>query len=92
MSCFEGFKEVFNENLKLLGILITMDRATKINREIKQELKDELGDILFKQTIRDNVDVIKSTFNSTPVVYFNSRANASKDYKKFVEEMQQCLI
>lgn len=55
-------------------------------------LKDELGDILFKQTIRDNVDVIKSTFNSTPVVYFNSRANASKDYKRFVEEMQQCLI
>lgn len=92
MSSIEGVKEEFNENLKLLGILITMDRATKINREIKQELKDELGDILFKQTIRDNVDVIKSTFNSTPVVYFNSRANASKDYKKFVEEMQQCLI
>ena len=92
MSSIEGVKEEFNENLKLLGILITMDRATKINREIKQELKGELGDILFKQTIRDNVDVIKSTFNSTPVVYFNSRANASKDYKKFVEEMQQCLI
>lgn len=92
MSSIEGVKEEFNESLKLLGILITMDRATKINREIKQELKDELGDILFKQTIRDNVDVIKSTFNSTPVVYFNSRANASKDYKRFVEEMQQCLI
>ncbi|GEP65764.1 cobyric acid synthase CobQ [Clostridium beijerinckii] len=92
MGSIQGINEEFNDKLKLLGILITMDRATTINREIKQELKDELGNILFKQTIRDNVDVIKSTFNSTPVVYFNSRANASKDYKSFVEEMQQCLI
>lgn len=92
MSSIQGVKEEFNDKLKLLGILITMDRATTINREIKQELKEELGDMLFKQTIRDNVDVIKSTFNSTPVVYFNSRANSSKDYKSFVEEMQQCLI
>lgn len=92
MSSIQGVKEEFNEKLKLLGILITMDRATTINREIKQELRAELGDVLFKQSIRDNVDVIKSTFESTPVVYFNKRANASKDYKSFVEEMQQCLI
>lgn len=92
MSSIQGVQEEFNDKLKMLGILITMDRATTINREIKQELKDELGDMLFKQSIRDNVDVIKSTFNSTPVVYFNKRANASKDYKSFVEEMQQCLI
>ncbi|NOW85951.1 chromosome partitioning protein [Clostridium beijerinckii] len=92
MGSIQGVKEEFNDELKLLGILVTMDRSTTINREIKQELKEELGDMLFKQTIRDNVDVIKSTFNSTPVVYFNIRANASKDYKSFVEEMQQCLI
>lgn len=92
MSSIEGVREEFNSNLNMLGILITMDRATKINKEIKQELKNELGDMLFNQTIRDNVDVIKSTFESTPVVYLNSRANASKDYKKFVEEMKCRLI
>lgn len=92
MSSIQGIQAEFNESLKLLGILITMDRSTKINRDIKHELQEELGDMIFKQTIRDNVDVIKSTFDSTPVVYFNTRANASKDYKSFVEEMQQCLI
>lgn len=92
MSCIQGVQQEFNDNLKLLGILITMDRATKINKEIKQELKDELGDKLFNQTIRDNVDVIKSTFKTTPVIYFNKRANASKDYKSFAEELQKCLI
>ncbi|WP_252229625.1 MULTISPECIES: ParA family protein [unclassified Clostridium] len=91
MSSIEGVREQFNPNLNLLGILITMDKSTKIHKEIKQELKEELGDLIFNQTIRDNVDVIKSTFESTPVVSLNRRANASKDYKKFVEELL-CLI
>lgn len=80
MSSIKEVQEEFNDKLKMLGILITMDRATTINREIKQELRDELGDMVFKQSIRDNVAVIKSTFNSTPVIYF-TKANASMDYK-----------
>lgn len=85
-------RDEFNEKLKLLGVFVTMDRATKINREVKEELREELGELLFKQTIRDNVDVIKSTFESTPVIYFNSRAAASKDYKALVGEIQCRLI
>lgn len=92
MSSIQGVKEEFNDKLKMLGILITMDRATTINREIKEELRKELGNMLFKQSIRDNVAVVKSTFNSTPVIYFNQKSNASKDYKSFVEEMEKCLI
>ncbi|ACD52929.1 sporulation protein [Clostridium botulinum] len=92
MSSIEGVGEQFNHNLNLLGILITMDKSTRIHKEIKQELKEELGDLIFNQTIRDNVDIVKSTFESTPVVYLNSRANASRDYKKFVEELQCRLI
>ncbi|MCS6132633.1 ParA family protein [Clostridium botulinum] len=87
MSSIEGVREQFNPNLNLLGILITMDKSTRIHKEIKQELKEELGDLIFNQTIRDNVDVVKSTFESTPVVYFKANANASRDYKKFVEEL-----
>jgi chromosome partitioning protein len=87
ISSVNSVKEEFNESLNLLGVFITMDRATRINREVKGELKEELGDLMFNQTIRDNVDVVKSTFESIPVVYFNKRSNASKDYKALVEEL-----
>ncbi len=87
ISSVNSVKEEFNENLNLLGVFITMDRSTRINREVKEELKGELGDLMFNQTIRDNIDVVKSTFESTPVVYFNKRSNASKDYKALVEEL-----
>ncbi len=92
LNSIDSVKEEFNEKLELLGVFITMDRSTKINKELKEELKVELGNYLFKQSIRENVDVIKSTFESTPVVYFNKRANASKDYKALVEELKCRLI
>ncbi len=85
-------RDEFNEKLELLGVFITMDRATRINREVKEELREELGELLFKQSIRENVDVIKSTFESTPLIYFNNRAAASKDYKSLVSELLCRLI
>lgn len=88
----DAVREEFNDKLQLLGIFVTMDRATKINREIKEELKEQLGDLLFEQSIRENVDVIKSTFESTPLIYFNNRAAAAKDYKSLVGELQCRLI
>jgi chromosome partitioning protein len=92
LASIEETKEEFNEDLKLLGVFVTMDKRTKINNEIKAELKTELGKKFFNQSIRENVDVTKSTFKDTPVVYFNKNANASKDYKALVEEIKQCLI
>lgn len=92
ISSIEGIREEFNPNLSLLGVFITMDRATTINREIKEELKGLLGEKLFKTSIRENVDIVKSTFNLTPVIYFNKKANATKDYKALVKEIEQCRI
>lgn len=87
INSINSVQEEFNSELNLLGVFVTMDRATKINREVKEELKEELGELLFKQSIRENVDVIKSTFETTPLIYFNNRATAAKDYKALVSEL-----
>lgn len=92
IGSINSVKEEFNKKLNLLGIFVTIDRATKINREIKEELRKDLGDLLFKQSIRENIDVIKSTFEATPLIYFNNKANASKDYRALVEELLCRLI
>ncbi|MBB6622547.1 ParA family protein [Clostridium gasigenes] len=92
LSSIEEAREEFNENLKFLGAFITMDKATNINKEIKSELRDALGTKFFNQTIRDNVEVVKSTFDSIPLAYCNPNANAAKDYKALVREIESCLI
>ena len=87
ISSIEEAKEEFNSRLELLGAFITMDKATKINKEIKKELSDILRDRFFKQTIRENAEVVKSTFESKPLMYFNKNAMAAKNYKALVEEI-----
>lgn len=88
LDSIEETKQEFNEKLKLLGVFVTMDKHTKINKEIKEDLTNALGDKFFKQTIRENVDVIKSTFYNAPVVISRPKANASKDYINLVKELE----
>lgn len=92
ISCIEQVKQDFNPKLKLLGIFITLDERSNINKQIKRDIEQAFGDKFFKQTIRKNVDVVKSTFENIPVSYYNKKANAAKDYKELTREVLACLI
>lgn len=91
MSAIEETREEFNPHLNLLGAFITMDKSTTINRDIKAELDQILGDKFLKQTIRENVAVTKSTFHETPVIYHDPKSNSAKDYIKLTEEIVNVL-
>ncbi len=92
ISCIEQVKAELNPGLKLLGMFITLDDNTKINKEIKNDMKEAFGDKFFNQTIRKNVDVTKSTFEQVPVYYYNKRAIAAIDYAALTKEVIECLI
>ena len=70
LESIDEIKDEFNPSLSFKGCFITMDSATTVNRLIKKELKNLLGDKIFNTTIKQNVKVIESTFEC-PVV-FNS--------------------
>lgn len=87
LESIEDIKDEFNPNLNFKGCFITMDSATTVNRLIKQELKNLLGDKLFNTTIKQNVKVIESTFEECPVVFSNKKARASINYKELCKEV-----
>lgn len=87
LESIEEIKDEFNPNLNFKGCFITMDSATTVNRLIKQELKNLLGDKLFNTTIKQNVKVIESTFEECPVVFSNKKARASINYKELCKEV-----
>ncbi|MEG2609124.1 MAG: ParA family protein [Bacilli bacterium] len=87
MDTIESVKREFNSDLNFMGVLITMDRATRVNKEVKGYLKENLGDMMFKTTIRDNTAVTQSTFEYMPVVIYSNKSNASKDYFEFTKEV-----
>lgn len=87
MDSIEQIKDEFNPNLNFKGCFITMDTATTVNRTIKKELKLALKNKLFDTTIKQNVKVIESTFEESPVVFSNKKARASINYKELTKEL-----
>lgn len=87
LDSIEEIKEEFNPNLNFKGCFITMDSATTVNKVIKQSLKELLGDKMFKSTIKQNVKVVESTFNESPVVFSSKKARASQNYRELCKEV-----
>ena len=80
-------KDEFNPSLNFKGCFITMDSATTVNKVIKQELKNILGDKVFNITIKQNVKIIESTFEECPVVFSSKKAKASLNYIELCKEI-----
>ncbi|MGG7190615.1 ParA family protein [Clostridium paraputrificum] len=87
LDSIEEIKDEFNPNLNFKGCFITMDSATTVNKVIKQSLKELLGDKMFKSTIKQNVKVVESTFNESPVVFSFKKARASQNYRELYKEV-----
>ena len=87
LESIEDMKDEFNPNLNFKGCFITMDSATTVNKLIKKELKNLLGNKMFNTTIKQNVKVIESTFDECPVVFANKKARASINYRDLCKEV-----
>jgi chromosome partitioning protein len=94
---FDGIKEMskkvaeiklnHNDSVELSGVFVTMDEKTTVNKQIKDALKDTLGDTLMDSYIRKTAKVIESTFYGKPVVDYDPKCTASRDYWDLADEM-----
>ncbi|MBQ3422861.1 MAG: ParA family protein [Romboutsia sp.] len=87
MDYIEDIRYEFNPNLKLGGCFITMYSNTNVNKQIKDELKEMLGDLLYDTVIRTNIIVVESTFVQKPLIDYKKKSHASIDYEKLVKEV-----
>lgn len=94
---FDGVKEMskkvadikmnYNDSVELSGVFVTMDEKTTVNRQIKEALKEALGDTLMESCVRKTSKVVESTFYGKPVVVYDEKCTASQDYCALVEEI-----
>lgn len=87
LESIDEIRDEFNPTLNFRGCFITMDSATTVNKVIKQELRNLLGDKIFNSTINQNVKVVESTFEECPVVFSHKKARASLNYKNLCKEI-----
>ncbi len=88
LDTFKGVKETFNENLSILGVIITMfDPRTVLARDAASEIKAMFGDLVFKEVVHRNIRLEESPAYQSDIFSFSPDSSGAKSYMKITEEV-----
>lgn len=82
-------RQTVNPDLKLTGFLLTKCKRNNLHRDIENELRDRVSDLLFVTKIRENITVAEMPLEGVNIVEFAPKSNGAKDYAAFTEELLQ---
>ena len=98
---FNGLKEI-NKNIAyvhdllnpaahITGILITRWESSKLSRGIEDNLRDRLGDTVFRTKIRKNIRLAEAPLENVNIVKYAPDSNGARDYQSFAEELLETI-
>jgi chromosome partitioning protein len=77
----------FNEQLGLLGVVLTMYNArTKVSQDVAAEMREALGERVFGTVIR-TATVLAEVATRGPVQVYSPRSEAANEYNRLAEEV-----
>lgn len=88
IETFEQTKRRLNQDLEVLGILVTIyDGRTKLARDVMEELKGRYGELLFSTIIQNNVRLDEATSAQQSIFDYDPKSSGAENYASFVEEV-----
>lgn len=88
LDTVQRVRERINQELDLLGVLITMhDRRTILGRDVIERVKDVFGDKVFRTVITRNVRLEESPAYKEPIFVYAPKSTGAKQYTKLGEEV-----
>ncbi|MGF1503324.1 MAG: ParA family protein [Paracoccaceae bacterium] len=81
-------KNRLNPGLHLRGIVLTMfDRRNRLSAQVEQDVRTNLGDIVFETVIPRNVRLSEAPSHAVPVLLYDRDCAGSRAYLSLAEEM-----
>ncbi len=88
MSTLDRVAQVFNPNLGLEGVLLTMyDERTNLSQQVTENLKAFFGGKMFATTIPRNVRVAEAPSHGMPVATYDARSRGAEAYRHLAQEL-----
>ena len=88
MKTFERIKKQLNNELQILGFVLTRyDSRKNMNREVLQKLQDEFSDKVFDTRIRTNISLAGAQEAGMDIFSFARRSNGAIDYAALADEL-----
>ena len=76
----------FNEKIRVAGGFVTMYQRNNVNAQGVEHLQGADGLPMFRTVIRKTVAVDETTFAGVPLLKYNERSTAARDYRALAEE------
>ena len=88
LETLERVKTNINPKLTINGILLTMyDKRNKLTEQVEKDVRECLGDLVYKTVIPRNVKLTESTSFGIPTIIYDQNCSGSVAYINFVKEM-----
>jgi len=83
-------KERFNDELKILGVLLTfVEIRTTLSRQVQRQMRDYFGDLVFDAVIHRTVRLAEAPSAGESVLTYAPESRGAAEYKALAEEIIQ---
>lgn len=90
LQTIELVQNNLNPDLDILGIVLTMyDLRNRLTIEVENDVRDYLGDKIFKTVIPRNVRLSEAPSHGKPAIIYDHRCVGSKAYLRLARELLQ---
>ena len=88
MKTIERIRNSFNAELEIQGIVLTMyDKRNNLSDQVAQDVRDFLGDMVYKTIIPRNVRVSEAPSHGKPALLYDHKGAGSVAYMQLASEL-----
>mgnify|MGYP001400053955 CR=1 FL=1 len=93
MEVTQKVQERINPGFELMGVVLTrFNKRLILNKDIARSVEKYFGDILFKNSVRENISIAEAPSVGKDIFEYNSSSNGAFDFlqlsKEFIERME----
>lgn len=90
MLSIREIRQTANPDLRIEGVVLTMfDARNNLARQVEEDARDNLGDLVFKTKIPRNVRVSEAPSYAMPVIQYDPTSRGSVAYKSLATEIMK---
>ncbi len=81
-------KQNFNDNLNISGIVLTMhDKRNKLTEQVEKDVRDFLGDKVYKSCIARNIKLSEAPSHGLPGIIYDPKSLGARCYQELADEI-----
>ena len=91
-NTYSRIHDTYNPNLSIMGVLITMfTSANNLSKEVSQNLRENLGDLVFNTIIPRNIKLAEAPSHCKPIILYDLKSTGSIAYQNLAREILERL-